>query len=313
MRSATRFLAAALWARGMRRWDLVHGHALSPTVLGVALGRRRRAPPMLVKPSIGGSHGEGEVERIVRNPAAPILRRAAHRIDHFVVLDELIRNDMSRLEIPAARLTRIDNGIDTDRFRPAQGDERHCIRESLAIRADRVVLFCGQLTSRKGVMELLQAWRRVQAGHPDTVLVIAGDGPLKSKVETVAKQPDSGVVFLGQMSDVAPVIRMSDLLIMPSRFESFGNALVEALASGVPVLATHCGVAPRVLSGGDTGWIIDQTTPEAIEDALVTALAMSGQWDAMSRACRQVAEQFSFDKIARQYLQLYRKMLAGSR
>jgi len=307
---AIRFAGAAIKALGLRGWDVLHGHALSPMVLGVALARERPALPMLVKPSIGGPHPEGEISRIIDSPAASILRRAMQRIDRFAVLDELILADLGRLSIPNDRLVRVDNGVDIERFRPARPGEKREIRTRLGITGRKVVLFCGQLTARKGIPELLMAWSGLRAGHSDTVLAIAGDGPLEAEVREAVAASGGNIAYLGQHADIAPVIRMSDLLILPSRFESFGNVMVEALASGVPIAATPCGAASKIVVRGKSGWLIEDTRVGSIQRTLAEALADSGPCSGLGVECRRIAEGFAFERIAHRYLEIYQSMLS---
>ncbi len=313
LRGASRFATSIGVGKRLADWDIIHGHALSPMVLGVALGRGRNGPPMLAKPSIGGDHAEGEITRITRSPAAKILRKAAQRIDRFAILDDLIEADMEPLGIPQERLIRVDNGVDLDRFQPASAEEKARIREQHGLDGRTVVLFCGQLAPRKGLPELLDAWSAMRGDRHNTVLAIAGKGPLLDRVNDEVARSDGDIVYLGQQKDIAPIMRMSDVLALPSRFESFGNVIVEALASGVPVAATRCGISPRAINEGKSGWLIDDTDTTAIKQTLGHVLARRESLADLSAGCREVAEMFSFDRIARRYLEVYDDMLAQRR
>lgn len=312
--------AMARFARGARlsfpasRWDVVHGHALSPMILGAALAKDEDSAPFLVKPSIGGQHSEGEIQRICDSPAFPIFRKALHKIEMFAVLDDLVEQDLASVGIPAQRMRRVDNGIDLQAYYPATAASKADLRLKFKLSGEaNVLLFCGQLTSRKGVEELLAAWNTEFAHAHNAVLAICGDGPLREEVERTCARSRGSVVYFGPVADSSEYIRMADILVLPSRCESFGNVVIEALASGVPVASTACGIAPRVLADGRCGWLIADTSKEAIESTLHAAFSVKVSWEKMATEGRRVAEAFSFERVAENYTRLYLELVADSR
>lgn len=311
--SASRFASAAIHSGYIRDTDIVHGHALSPMVLGYALARGGCGPPLLVKPSLGGAHCEGEMQQIVSSFAAPVLLKAHGKIDRFAVLDDDIYNDLLASGTHVEKLSRVDNGIDVMRFRPASEGERGRLRAAYGLGSRKVILFCGQFTPRKGVQELLDAWRECQLAHRGAVLVFCGEGPLLANITKVVEQYSGAIACIGQQTDVASVMRMADVLILPSRAESFGNVVLEALATGLPVAATNCGIAGRVVKSGKTGWPIETTTRDAIHRCLKQVLADENKWREMGVEGVKVAAKYSFDKIADDYFRIYEGLLAGSK
>lgn len=294
------------------RWHVVHGHALSPLVLGAALGKRADSAPFLVKPSIGGDHPEGEIRRIRRSPAYPVFRKALHKIDLFAVLDDLIEEDLESVGIPPERRRRVDNGIDLGAYHPATAPARAALRAKFGLPPGaRVLLFCGQLSTRKGIDELLAAWSPQLARERKAVLVVCGDGPLREAVIARASAAEGHVVYLGAVADSTEVMRMADVLILPSRCESFGNVIIEALACGVPVAATACGIAPRVLADGRCGWLMAEPGRAAIGETLQTVFAESASWQQKATEGKAVAAQFSMERTARMYLDIYRQLITG--
>ncbi|MBT4521315.1 MAG: glycosyltransferase family 4 protein [Halieaceae bacterium] len=311
LRAVTRFISAAVHLRDLSRWDIVHGHALSPLVLGAALGNRRGEPPLLVKPSLGGDHAEGEVQRIKTSFAYPLFRRALANIDCYAVLDELIRQDLRNIGIPLNRMVSTNNGVDIDRYQPVGQEQKRAIRRRYNIGSSKVMLFCGQLSPRKGIAELLEAWPIQRSCELGVTLVICGDGPLRELVRRRACKAGSQVVYLGSHTDTTSIMQMSDVLILPSYFESFGNVVLEALACGVPVAATSCGIAPQLVKPGESGWQIAEVSVEGIGHAIDDVFKNIGDWEQMAESCTSIARQFSIDRIARDYLCLYEKLMAS--
>lgn len=311
--SIARLLGAAAHAPRIADTDIVHGHALSPMILGYALNRGRQGPPLLVKPSLGGLHREGELQRLNTPMAKPLLHRALHRIDAFAVLDDLIESDLRSLGIPGDRLIRVDNGVDLERFRPADAAQKHALRGNFGITAQRVILFCGQLSPRKGVAELLAAWPQQLAGEHSVALALCGAGPLQTEVENAARDHPGAIHYLGQQADAAAVMRMADALVLPSRIESFGNVIVEALASGIPVISTRCGVAGRTVVPGRTGWHIEMVNAPAINTSLSEAIAARSHWPDMAQEACKTAAAFAVERIAGNYLHIYERLLDRGR
>lgn len=305
---AARLVATAMRAREISNAQVVHGHALSPMVLGYALGRKKHSPPLLVKPSLGGVHKEGELQKLRSLLPGPALRHALNRIDAFAVLDDLIEADLLGVGISPEKLYRVDNGVELDRFRPAEVEEKQVLQKQYSLPTSRIMLYCGQLSPRKGIMELLSGWPRQLAASHGISLAFCGDGPLRAEVERAAIEHPGSFTYLGQQEDSAPAIRMSDALILPSRNESFGNVVVEALASGLPVAATPCGIAQHLIKTGVTGWQIKSTDACTIRATLEQALSETDQWPHMARECRMAARQFGFNRIAERYLEIYKTL-----
>jgi glycosyltransferase involved in cell wall biosynthesis len=201
------------------------------------------------------------------------------------------------------RVAVILNGIELDKFRP-NGDGangKQDIRAELQLsNADPLIGIVGQLTPRKGQLELLRAfadvWRRV----PRAVLLIVG-APLFNRDQeyaellkrTASELGIAGRVRLtGPRSDVPEIMRALDLLVVNSSAEPFGLVVVEAMACGTPILAAACGGIPEIIEHGKTGWLVppqdEQTLAEEIvslsrQPALRSQLAEQGKSHARSR------------------------------
>lgn len=199
--------------------------------------------------------------------------------------------------------TIIGNGVDTDRFVPPSSSERAAARAALGLgQDDLAILFIGHEYDRKGLPLLLDAlddspgrWHLiVVGGTPDMVQALRSSPAgrtLGARLHTVGATPDP-----------RPYLRASDLLAFPSAYESYGLVVLEALATGVPVVATATGCVPDVIVPGTNGFVVD---PEA--GSLRTALMAIDERDrsSMSAASRATALEHTWSSIAVEYLRLF--------
>src|SRR5262249_29056166 len=152
-------------------------------------------------------------------------------------LSARMRRDLLEHGFHLAGVQAIPNGVDLTRFRPAR-------RGGLPAPPTRLVLYVGRLNFQKGVDVLLTAWRGGQAQVPEARrarLVIVGAGPGRAELECLSASLGiaNSVTFVGEQSDVAAWLRRSDAAVLPSRWEGMPNALLEAMASGLPCVATR--------------------------------------------------------------------------
>jgi glycosyltransferase involved in cell wall biosynthesis len=167
------------------------------------------------------------------------------------------------------------NAIDMAHFRPAEPGERDRLRQTLGLPADRVVcLFIGRLSREKGVLDLLEAWRLLKPAG--AVLVMAGpdmtghawDAGAPGRAFVARHGLEDSVRFVGPLSDVAPMIRASDLVVQPSHFEALGLSAIEALACGVPIVASAVGGLLDFVVDGENGRLAPPHHPQALASCI---------------------------------------------
>ena len=198
------------------------------------------------------------------------------------------------------------NGYDAELFYPRDPDP--ALRQQLAPQREQVVLYAGRLIPWKGVRYAIAALAQV----PGAVLVIAGDGHYRAALEEQARTAGLGerVRFLGAVphEELPRLLAVSDVLVATSfASETFGIALVEAQACGVPVVASRFGGFPEVVRDGETGLLVPPQDPQALAAALRELLADGGRRERMGQAGRQwVRESFHWEKVAERVLEAYR-------
>ncbi|MFN7985556.1 MAG: glycosyltransferase family 4 protein [Vicinamibacterales bacterium] len=219
----------------------------------------------------GAGNTEGALTRLVKWP----LRRVYARADALAAISRVLQQEALDFGMPADRVHLLPNAIDMTRFAPLPADERRRRRAELGFADDHVVCtYVGRLSREKGVLELVEAWKDVQPAN--ATLMLAGPdmpgspwdaGPgARSFVE--AHNLASSVRFLGPTDDVASVLQVSDVAVQPSHFEALGLASIEALACGLPVVASRVGGLPDFVTDGENGYLVPVKDSPALASAL---------------------------------------------
>ena len=265
-------------ARSHRRL-VVHAHCAYPDGVGVALAARLLGLPYVVT-----CHGSDlNVYSHRRGLSAQIgwaLRGAAR----VIAVSEGLQRRAAALMGPggAARISTIPcAAVNAEVFNTSA--DRRLLRRRLELVEDaRIIVFVGELVPIKGVDTLLAAWGHlISSGRlraEDTLLII-GSGREEAALRRQAGAFGSQVRFLGTLSqhDLAAWLRASDLLCLPSRNEGTPNVVIEALASGIPVVASRVGAIPALVQQGRTGFVVDPGDSRALAEALHQCLDQ--HWD----------------------------------
>lgn len=194
-------------------------------------------------------------------------------------------------------ITTIHNAVDTTRFQPNSEDRRE-LRRALGIQEGQLLVgTVGQLTPRKGQLEVIQAFSEMVREIPDAVLMIVGE-PIFNRDEDYAASlvratnlssvPDQ-IRFLGPREDVPSLMRAFDLLVVNSHSEPFGLTVVEAMLSGTPVLAAAVDGIPEIIRHGESGWLIDGRDQSSLAEAMLTLLRNQSLRENLSRNGRREA------------------------
>jgi glycosyltransferase involved in cell wall biosynthesis len=188
------------------------------------------------------------------------------------------------------------------------------LRERLAIPGDaRVILSVGRLSTEKGHADLLAALRLLLRDRPQVAirLILVGDGIERTALERAAAAPDlaSSIIFTGQCSNVWPYYALADVFVLPSHSEGSPNALLEAMAAGVPIVACKVGGVPETVDDGSSALLVPSSEPAAMASALARVLedaALAARL--VVRASERVATRFSPEARYQALLQVYRSV-----
>ena len=206
------------------------------------------------------------------------------------------------------------NAVESDRFHPDPKSRQRERKELNFDDADQVIGIVGQLTPRKGQLELLEAFALVLQELPRATLVVVG-APLFNQDEEYLRRLEQTVEtfgigervrFLGARHDIAPIMRALDLLVVNSLVEPFGLVVLEGMACGTPVLATAVDGIPEIITHGENGWLVPPRNANALASAMVQLLSQPGLRASLSaRALEKVSSQFTAERYMRELQAFY--------
>jgi glycogen synthase len=207
--------------------------------------------------------------------------------------------------IPAGRVQVIPPGYDPALFAAASADPFPGLPRPR-------VAYLGRLAPQKDVGTLLQAFARLPAGP---TLLLAGDGPDRPALQRRTQRLGSRVRFTGFLPHAAvpAVLAHADLLVLPSLYEDLSSALIEAMAAGLPVVATRVGGTADLVHHGVNGLLVAPRDPAALAAAISQILADPAAAARMSAAARRTAAAYAWPGLARQVLEVYRHVTGPGR
>ncbi len=276
------------------------------------------AAAAMVPYRVHGEHGrdvqdpEGTIRRyrLLRKTLSPLVHR-------FIALSrDLERYLLGTVGIPAAKVVRIMNGVDLETFRPDAGRVGSFFAGAPFDPSGRVVI--GSVTRMQEVKDpvtLARAFvRLIQKGYGSKAcLVLVGDGPLLQDVRRILSEADAErhAWLVGERDDVASVLHSVDLFALSSRVEGISNTILEAMASGLPVVATGVGGNAELVENGVTGTLVPPRDPETLAGVLARYVDDEKLRREQGRAGRARAErEFGLDGMIARYSEVYDGLLA---
>lgn len=261
---------------------------------------------------IHGEHGWDMADLKGGNKKYLLLKRFFRLFIHqYICLSEEARQYLlQRVEVKPQRLTLICNGVDTVKFQP-EPKNLQLLPERLQHKS--LIFGCvGRMAEVKNQQLLAQAFIDNCQQHADfakqAALVIVGDGILKNTITDMLQNAGVGehCWLAGNRDDVAALMHCFDVFVLPSLAEGISNTILEAMACGVPVLASKVGGNPELVQHNVSGWLFDNNNLTALSDRMAAIAAAPGQLSQMSEAARNSAvQQFSIKQMVSRYKALY--------
>jgi glycosyltransferase involved in cell wall biosynthesis len=290
---------AALVRLGRRlmnqKLDVLMTLTVVPNIWGRMLGRLAKVPLI-----IGNCRGGGA-------PRQQYERRLWPLAHHILCNSQTIQRVLTdSCGVPPARLTTILNGVDTDHFKPPASPVAGPLR----------VLSVARMVPEKDHDILLAAFHLTAPAHPEAELWLVGDGPRLAALRELAQRLSisDSVKFISPREDLRPLLQQASLLVLSSRTEALPNVVLEAMAAGLPVVATRVGGVPELVEVKRTGWLVNPGDAPALAAALSQAASDPDARQAMGRAGRERAvKHFSLDTMAQQYESLLDRLLHEKR
>ena len=277
------------------RFDVVHTHNTYPH-LYATIAARLAGVPVVVNTRHGQRAGHGWKSRTQ-------FRWASHLVDRIIaVSDDAARLCVEADGVAARKVTRIWNGIDLSDFSFA------------GPAAAPIAISVARLSAEKDFPTLLRAVALALRQVPDLRLKLVGDGPERAKLEGLTRELGitSCVEFLGERTDVPSLLAQAGFFVSSSLTEGISLTLLEAMAVGLPVIATAVGGNSEIVDDGVTGHLVPPDDPYTLARAIVSLCGTDHRWPALGQAGRdRVAKHFEVRRMVSDYECLYRELLCG--
>jgi len=288
-----------------KKYDLTHSFFSVPCGFISLLIRMKHKIPYVV--SLRGADVPGYSERFssIYNMLTPLIKFIWKKSEAVVSNSAGLR-DLAQKTNSNQKIEVIYNGVDTDEFRP---------QDNVSHSSSSYILCISRLTERKGINYLISAIKDVSVKYPNIKLKIVGEGNAKNDLEKQAKDlgMENKVEFLGLVPhEKLPNIYSSALFfVLPSLNEGMSNTMLEALASGLPIVATDTGGTRELVEDGQNGLIIKMKDSGDISEKMEKLLKNKNLRERMALSSRKKAERLSWQSVAEKYYGLYKNTALG--
>ncbi len=281
--------------------EIVHAHdphGVAMAALALSMSTQLVKPPLIAS---------RRVDFRLKNNS--LSRWKYRQVDCFICASDAIRQMLLADGVPDARALTVHEGIDLERVAAAPAAKLH--EELWLPHQAPIVGNVAALVAHKGQRHLIEAAALVVRQVPDARFVIAGEGDLRPALERQIKEHhlEKHVFLTGFRPDVLSLHKAFDIFVMSSVTEGLGTSLLDAMASGKPIVATRAGGIPEVVSDGQTGMLVAPRDHQAMADALVKLLTDAALRRKMGDAGLRLArERFSAERMVRETLKVYKRV-----
>lgn len=245
------------------------------------------------------------------------LKRLTAFLDHktIAVCDAARQVEIEQAGGHPDKVVTIYNGLDIPQFEAELARDPTRFRQELGVPDNAFLIgVVARLHPQKGHKYLLQALQTLRSQFPQIYCLIAGGGSLRSELETAVTDLNlsASVQFIGNRQDVAAILSVCDLFVLPSLWEGFPNVILEAMAAGTPIVATTVDGVPELIENGETGLLAPPADSQALAQAIAQMIQNQGKAAAMAQGARQVVQTtFSIERTVTQIEALYQQLLNG--
>jgi len=300
------------------RYHIIHTHNSKAGFIGRLAAKLARVPVVVHTVHGFAFHDQERPWRrlLYRN----LERVAMHWCDRMIFISQpLVRWAEAERILPpgSSKAVQIFSGIELERFRPVDIPTQNRIRARWHLESTHAVIgIVSKLWDGKGHAVLIQAFARLFERHPESRLVIVGEGYLLNRLKRQARELGIGdaVLFTGFQRNVPNILASFDVAVLPSFFEGMGRALLEAMAMAKPVVASRVGGIPDIVYDGINGFLVTPGNVEELAVAIEKLLLNKDLAVQMGKAGRQhIGREFSADFMAQSIEKVYRELLGEKR
>jgi D-inositol-3-phosphate glycosyltransferase len=295
------------------RYDLVHSHYWLSGLVGIALKQAWAVPHVTMFHTLGEVKNRASLSQHETDLRIKSEARIVAGADRVICATEQERTLIRQLyAADPDKATVIPLGVNLDRFRPGSKD---AARAALGLTDERIVLFVGRIEPLKGIDILINATAMLDSDVDCSVLIVGGDESSNAqvtKLRDLAKQRgiDQRVAFVGAVDhDRLPLYyNAADICVVPSHYESFGLVAVEAMASGIPVVASRVGGLTGTVRDGETGYLVPWLCPEPFAERIELLLDNEPLRRSLGETAREAVARYRWENVAAGVLEVYQAL-----
>lgn len=292
--------------------DLLHVHYAIPHATSAVLARQILMSEGLHVPVVTTLHGT-DITIVGKDPSfKPVVNYSINQSDGVTAVSDFLRNEtFDRFDVHKD-IEVIPNFIDTKRFRRLDKDH---FKTALCPNGEMVLVHISNFRPVKHATDVIRIFERVRALGLPVKLLLVGDGPDRVPAEHLARElgVQDDVRFLGKQQPVEEILSIADVFLMPSETETFGLAALEAMACGVPVVASDIGGLPELILDGETGFLCPHKDIDAFTEKTAVLLGNSDRRMAMAGASRaRAVDKFDVERVVPHYEKYYERVVRSA-
>ena len=218
-------------------------------------------------PGISWFYGDDRVDFIGRLYSKIVMKKMINSSNGVQLLSNKLLDDAETLKLKLKNTFVCSTGVDTNLFMP--GNDKSKARKRFNLSDDDwIILYVGRMDLVKAVDYLIEAAKIIIQKHRKVKFILVGDGSLRKKYESIVIPYHNNIIFLGYRDDIPQLMQISDAFVLPSLSEGVPNVIMEAAASGLPIIATNVGGVSQLISEGENGLLVKPKDIESLVNAM---------------------------------------------
>ena len=289
--------------------DLLHVHYAIPHAAAAYMAKKILQEEGRDIPVITTLHGT-DITLVGKDKTyAPVVAFSINQSDAITAVSDNLRQETFRTFRIEKDIQVIHNFVDVERFTRKPID---AFRKVIAPNGERIILHASNFRKVKRVQDVIKVFQAVNQQKPSKLLLV-GDGPERPGAEEMCREMGicDDVRFVGKQQDMEEIMAVADLFLLPSEYESFGLAALEAMAAGAPVVASNAGGLPEIIEQGVCGFMADVGDVESMANYALDILLHDNRLNQFKEAARAKAKQFDIHNIIPEYETLYKQVADG--
>jgi len=291
-----------------RNYDIIH----ITTASSVSFASIIAAKFLKKKSILTVSSPDIELAKIKQSFFSPILFYILKHADRYIALSEELIVEFKRHGFDDCKICYIPNGVNIDKFRPLLQSEKDHLKSLLKLPNKKIITFVGQLKYRKGIDVLLKSWKQIAIHRDDIYLLIIGAGIEFDRFLNLSKEIgiEKSIFFTGELKNVEQYFQISDIFVFPSRKEGCPNVLLEAMSTGLPIVATPIGGIVDIIRHMENGILIKEISVDSLTDGINFLVNNQAFAQKLGKQAREyIKNHFSIGHIANKYIELYGNLI----